>query len=126
MAENKEALELTNQAVAIALAEIRRLKQEAETLQVKNAMLRSIMLGACRCYSVDPFSKRLFDDHIGRVYGYISGLAEKHPDLGTLADDVREFMTVNDAPLRSAFEIIEGGASGRVARTAAGVDPAAR
>ncbi|MGH6846450.1 MAG: hypothetical protein ACREC0_03110 [Methylocella sp.] len=120
---NEEAIELTNQAVAIALGEIRSCTQEAEKLKVKNEVLRSILLGVCRCYAAkDTGSERLFEAHIGRIHDHISGLTENHPYLKTVADDVREFLTRNDAPLRPKFEVIEGGGHGRAAWAGAGVD----
>ncbi|MGH6849821.1 MAG: hypothetical protein ACREDD_05160 [Methylocella sp.] len=107
-----ERLKLAGQAVAIALDEIRSLKQEVEKLNVKNEVLRSILLGLRRCcVCIDPASERLFEDHIGRIHDHIFGLAENHPYLKTVADDVREFLAVNDSPLRPNFEVIEGGAN---------------
>ncbi|MGH6846606.1 MAG: hypothetical protein ACREC0_03945 [Methylocella sp.] len=108
---SEEALELTNQAFAIVLGEICSLKQEVEKLKVKNEVLRSIILGVCRCYEVkDTDFERLIKDHLSRIYDHVSGLAVSNPYLKSVADDVREFLTLNDAPLRPKFEVIEGGA----------------
>lgn len=119
MTTNEEAIRLATHAISIAFNEIRSLKEETEKLKVKNEVFRSILLSIYRCYAAkDPESGRLLDDHLARIHDHISGLAENHPHLKSVAGDLREFIAGNDAPLRLKFEIIEGGAKATSIRNA--------
>lgn len=83
---NEETVRIANRAIAIALDEIRLLKQDVEKLKVQNGVYRSILLGMYRCNGIDAGGQQSFEEHLHLVHDYISGLAEDHPWLATVAE----------------------------------------